>query len=214
MDYISALGSKAQLYNRVRQLRNDGMFLRGDIRAISSMTKPQLAALIHRAGAKREQTRAALDVFRQRLHKRGVLSRLVVKDLTNENGTVLARKGIEVDSLAGLTKLARKMWHEDKHRRIWLSFNDHEISGRFLGQTGGIDLDTDTPDQAAKNLLTAVSKLIGQLNDKKESYEQTLYGLDEDDDFLFMNRLLASEITMIQAKSRGGCNKTKATLET
>ena len=71
------------------------------------------------------------------------------------------------------------MWHEDKHRRIWLSFNDHEISGRYLGQTAGINLETNTPEQAVKNMLTAVSKLISHLSDKKESYEVRWYAHDQ-----------------------------------
>ena len=99
MEHVSAFSSRATLYSRVRRLRDDGLFLRGNVGAVSSMSKPQLAALIHRAGAKRAWASAALDVFRNRLRKRGTLSKLVVKDLTNESGTVLARKGIEVDSL-------------------------------------------------------------------------------------------------------------------
>ena len=151
---------------------------------------------------------APLDEFRTRLRERGCLSFLRVENITTDTGRVLPRKVIKINEMAGLKRLIRNMWYVNKHRRVWLSFNDMSIQGRFLGQTAAINIDMPTSNEAVENLVTAIGDLIDHLVNKQLSDPN--YAVKPEDligyetEAYYENRLVASDITMITASTGVG----------
>jgi len=228
MEHASTSHSKSQLQDWAKILKKSGRIPSRGVR-ISAANKAQLTSIIHQyrepTNAEQEAEQKALQqqikaklskeakeakaqaTIHKFIKQKNITEYLRVEDIPKQSA-----KSVRVKSYPGLMRLVRRMYRENKNRRIWLCFESFKVPGRYLGKTQPIVL-SGGETKALRNLSAAFERLITLLIENKPGSEIEISREHDSEVDNWVDELVGANIAMIVQDLKGACNSRKLVVE-